>query len=130
MSRIQNVQKPRSVSFPSGVAHKLNRQIVHSTKSLFLIDDSAENALHAANHSPPAKVLLFGDYPWNAVVQHDQEEPEDTMTYVQLKESGRLEKRAERRKKLIQEGWLPEGVERVRNWGEVIEWVKRSEQGR
>ena len=105
-------------------------QIVHSTKSLFLIDDSAENALHAANHSAPAKVLLFGDYPWNAVVQHDQEEPEDTMTYVQLKESGRLEKRAERRKKLIQEGWLPEGVERVGNWGEVIEWVKRSEQGR
>jgi hypothetical protein len=103
---------------------------VHSTKSLFLIDDSAENALHAANHSPPAKVLLFGDYPWNAVVQHDEGEPEDTMTYVQLKESGRLEKRAEKRKKLIAEGWLPEGVERVSNWGEVIEWVKKFEQAR
>jgi hypothetical protein len=99
-------------------------QIVHSTGSLFLIDDSAENALHAANSSPPAKVLLFGDYPWNAVVQHGEEEPEDTMTYVELQEAGKLEKRAERRKHLIHEGWLPQGVERVRDWNAVIAWVE------
>jgi len=101
------------------------KEIVHSTGSLFLIDDSAENAFHAATHSPPAKVLLFGDYAWNAVVQHDEGEPEDTMTYVELKEAGLLEKRAARRQSLIQEGWLPEGVERVRTWDEVIAWVEK-----
>jgi hypothetical protein len=96
---------------------------------LFLIDDSAENALHAANHSPPAKVLLFGDYPWNAVVgPKDGGVPEDTMTYVELKDAGLLEKRAARRRELIQEGWLPDGVERVRNWGEVITWVEDLER--
>lgn len=97
---------------------------------MFLIDDSAENALQAANASPPAKVLLFGDYPWNAVVLHDEGQAEDTMTYVELKEAGLLEKRAERRKKLIEEGWLPDGVERVRNWDEVIAWVEKYGQGR
>jgi hypothetical protein len=94
-----------------------------------LIDDSAENALHAANALPPAKVLLFGDYPWNAVVAHDAEQPEDTMTYVELKEAGLLEKRAERRKILIEEGWLPKGVERVRSWDEVSAWVEKFGQG-
>ena len=95
-----------------------------------MIDDSAENALHAANASPPAKVLLFGDYPLNAVVAHDEGQPEDTMTYVELKEAGLLEKRAERRKKMIEEGWLPEGVERVRSWVQVIAWVEKFGRGR
>jgi hypothetical protein len=129
MSRIQNAQKPRSVLHPL-TRLMLTDQIVHSTGSLFLIDDSAENALHAANHSPPAKVLLFGDYAWNAVVQHDEGQPEDTMTYVELKDAGLLEKRAIRRKRLVEEGWLPDGVERVRNWDEVIAWVEKFGQGR
>jgi len=52
------------------------------------------------------------------------------MTYVELKEAGLLEKRAERRKKMIEEGWLPKGVERVRSWDEVIAWVEKLGPGR
>lgn len=102
----------------------MNAQIVHSTNALFLIDDSAENARDAASASPPVKVLLFGDYPWNAIVhKHGDEQSEDTMTYVELEKRGMLEKRAERRKQLIQRAWLPEGVERVKDWNAVISWV-------
>lgn len=93
---------------------------------MFLIDDSAENALDAAAASPPVKVLLFGDYPWNAAVHpRGEEEPEDTMTYVELEKRGRLENRAKRRKELIERAWLPEGVERVKDWAEIISWVQR-----
>lgn len=46
------------------------------------------------------------------------------MTYVELKERGLLAKRAERRRELIQRGWLPDGVERVKDWGAVIKWVE------
>jgi hypothetical protein len=63
-------------------------------------------------------------------VQHDEGQPEDTMTYVELKDAGLLEKRAVRRKRLVEEGWLPEGVERVKNWDEVIAWVEKFGQGR
>lgn len=63
-------------------------------------------------------------------MQHNEGEPEDTMTYVELQEAGLLEKRAIRRKKLIEEGWLPKGVERVRNWDEVVAWVEKFGQGR
>lgn len=35
----------------------------------------------------------------------------------------------ERRRALIQEGWLPAGVERVRDWEAVVEWVKGFEAG-
>jgi hypothetical protein len=97
---------------------------------LFLIDDSAENALDASNASTPAKVLLFGNYAWNAVmIPHEEREPEDTMTYVELKQRGLLEKRQARRREKIKEGWLPSGVERVANWEEVIMWVEKFSQG-
>lgn len=52
------------------------------------------------------------------------EAPEDSMTYVELEKRGLLEKRAERRRGLVQKGWLPDGVERVKNWDAVIKWVE------
>lgn len=138
-------------AFLSLTAHKeylAHAQIVHSTSSLFLIDDSAENAYDAAHASPPVRVLLFGAYPWNAVVHqrhhhhnHDLDdldrkasqgsripEPEDEWTYTQLKDNGWVEAMDEKHAKLVREDWLPEGVERVRNWEEVISWVAKYEQ--
>lgn len=50
--------------------------------------------------------------------------PEDSMTYVELENRGLLEKRAARRRELVQRGWLPEGVERVKDWPAVIKWVE------
>lgn len=50
--------------------------------------------------------------------------PEDSMTYVELEKRGMLEKRAKRRRELIQRDWLPEGVERVKNWDAVVKWVE------
>jgi hypothetical protein len=115
---------------------------------MVLIDDSAENAFDASQADPPAKVLLFGQYPWNAVVRAkktskyaDSSTPEnghggvditdeelDDLPYIEKSKRGLLERARERRKKMIQEGWIPEGVERVRNWEEVISWVARNEQ--
>ena len=113
---------------PLGYDKLTDGQIVHSTGSLFLIDDSAENARDAASASPPVKVLLFGDYPWNAVVHKDGDDaPEDLMTYVELEKQGLLEKRAKRRREQMKSGWLPDGVERVKDWNAVIEWVKAFE---
>jgi hypothetical protein len=50
------------------------------------------------------------------------------MTYVELQKQGMLEKRQSRRRDKIAEGWLPSGVERVRDWDEVIKWVEALEQ--
>lgn len=46
------------------------------------------------------------------------------MTYVELKKRGLLEKRAERRRTLIEKAWLPRGVERAKDWDAVIKWVE------
>ncbi len=102
---------------------------MHSTGALFLIDDSSENALDASTAIPPCKVLLFGRYPWNAVV-HDPEQsiPEDSLPYYEKAEQGLLEESERRRQKLIQQGWLPHGVERVSDWEEVVQWVKEYEK--
>ena len=95
---------------------------MQSTGALFLVDDSAENALEAANSDPPVKVLLFGDYPWNAIVHRP--ETQETMTYVEQARRGLLEETEQRRQQLIREGWLPDGVIRVANWDGVIQWIE------
>jgi hypothetical protein len=113
---------------------------------MVLVDDSAENALDASQADPPVRVLLFGDYPWNAVVKkvkssipaagssraagngHGEagEEDLDELPYVEKEKRGLLARSAERRKALIAEGWLPEGVKRVRDWNAVIKWVQEN----
>jgi len=52
------------------------------------------------------------------------------MTYVEKAERGLLQKSAEMRKRLIAEGWLPDGVERVAVWEGVVSWVEEYEQGK
>ena len=100
-------------------------QIVHSTGALFLIDDSAENALDAAQATPPCRVLLFGAYPWNAIVHRPSDtRPEEKTTYLEKEQRGLLAESGARRREMVAEGWLPDGVERVRDWDEVVAWVE------
>lgn len=78
--------------------------------------------------------LLFGDYAWNAAIRKagverhadDKEVEEGGMTYRE-KESrggGLIEEAEARRQEVIREGWLPGGVERVRDWEGVVDWVR------
>lgn len=106
----------------------MRSQIVHNTGALFLVDDSAENALDASASSPPVKVLLFGDYPWNAVVYRHGEQ--DRMTYVEKADKGLLADSEAKRGKALTEGWLPEGVERVSDWDAVVRWTEDFERKR
>ncbi|ORY32550.1 HAD-like domain-containing protein [Naematelia encephala] len=109
--------------------HKRSKaEIVHSTQSLFLIDDSAENALDASRATPPCRVILFGQYPWNAVVHRPElSTPDDSLTYVDKEKKGLLDGAKKKRQDQIKEGWLPQGVERVKDWKEVIHWVEQLE---
>jgi hypothetical protein len=80
--------------------------------------------------------LLFGAYGWNAAVrppgaerhEDDREVEEGGLTYLEKeKKDPRLIREAEeRREKVVRRGWLPEGVERVRDWDEVVRWVQRT----
>ncbi|WWC61656.1 uncharacterized protein I303_104240 [Kwoniella dejecticola CBS 10117] len=113
--------------------HKRSKaEIIHSTSSLFLIDDSSENAYDVATstypHDGPIKVLLFGDYPWNAVVHGDPSFPKSAvegMTYHEKVKNGLLEEYESIRKKKLEKKWLPPGVERAGDWEKVLGWVER-----
>ncbi|WWC89535.1 uncharacterized protein L201_004459 [Kwoniella dendrophila CBS 6074] len=116
--------------------HKRSKaEIIHKTSSLFLIDDSSENAYDVSistyPHELETKVLLFGDYPWNAIV-HDPstKTPLEEMTYFQKQEKGLLDEYENLRKEKIEKGWLPKGVERVSNWNKVVEWVAEFDKSR
>jgi len=52
------------------------------------------------------------------------------LPYVEKVEKGLLKKSQERRKKLIAENWLPDGVERVKDWDAVLRWVEEDEKKR
>ncbi|WVR07247.1 hypothetical protein IAU60_004288 [Kwoniella sp. DSM 27419] len=110
--------------------HKRSKaEIIHKTSSLFLIDDSSENAYDVSTsthpHSGPVKVLLFGDYPWNAVVHDPTQKTElQSLTYNEKEKRGLLEEYERVRTGKIQEGWLPQGVQRVSSWTQVVAWVE------
>lgn len=102
---------------------------MHTTNALLLIDDSAENALEASRASPPVKVLLFGRYPWNEVLLRPEEVDEvDGMKYVDWQERGLMDEVEERRRRRQEEAWLPDHVERVGDWDEVVLWLERWER--
>lgn len=104
--------------------------MVHQTHALFLVDDSAENALDCASADPPVRVLLFGEYGWNRVVLRQEERArEDGMTYVDLEREGKLEDMEKKRDERVREGWLPRGVERVSGWEQVVHWVEKNGPG-
>lgn len=100
--------------------------------AMLLVDDSAENALAAAAADPPARVLLFGSYPWNAEIVPPHGEcaahPHDKLIYIEREEQGLISDCDARRTMRIEEGWLPEGVTRVRNWDEVVAHVASLEK--
>jgi hypothetical protein len=52
---------------------------------------------------------------------------EDKMTYVEWQNRGLLDQVEKRRKERIERGWLPEHVERVSDWNEVVQWLQRWE---
>ncbi|WWD17491.1 hypothetical protein CI109_101932 [Kwoniella shandongensis] len=128
-------EKEGHVARKAIVSHKKRSkaEIIHSTSSLFLIDDSSENAYDIATslhpHPYPTKVLLFGNYPWNAIVHvPDQLQPLEKMTYLQKQENGLVEEYERLRKEKIERGWLPDGVVRVGGWENVIHWVEGFER--
>lgn len=43
---------------------------------------------------------------------------------MQLEERGWVDAMDKKRQALVDEGWLPKGVERVKDWKEVVEWVR------
>ena len=103
-------------------------QVIHQTGALLLIDDSADNAVESSRAQTDCPVLLFGSYPWNAVVlDPDQKDELDNLTYVDMVSRGLLDKVEERRRKRIEAGWLPDHVERVADWDAAVEWVDRWE---
>ena len=107
----------------------------HQLDARVLIDDSAENVLLCATQAnPPVPCLLFGSYAWNAAIREpgshrhpdDKEVEEGGMTYKQKEEKdpALIRQAEERRREVVSKAWLPEGVERVRDWDEVVRWVK------
>ncbi|KAL7421764.1 hypothetical protein Q5752_003535 [Cryptotrichosporon argae] len=104
-------------------------EIIHQTHALFLIDDSADNALACSLASPPVRVLLFGAYPWNAVIADPAAaHPDDALTYVERRDAGLDGAYRVRRAERVARAWLPAGVERVPDWDAVIAWVERFER--
>ncbi|WVO16370.1 hypothetical protein L204_104045 [Cryptococcus depauperatus] len=117
------------------VSHKARSkaEIVHNTSSLFLIDDSAENAYDVStscyDHPHTTRVLLFGNYPWNTIVRSPETSlPIENMTFVERQDKGLLEEYSKLREQRIKEGWLPKGVVRVGDWEDVIRWVEKFEE--
>ncbi|KAK8864211.1 hypothetical protein IAR55_001457 [Kwoniella newhampshirensis] len=125
-------EKEGHVARKAFVSHKKRSkaEIIHSTSSLFLIDDSSENAYDVSislhPHPYPTKVLLFGSYPWNAIVHKpEQLQPLEEMTYLEKEEKGLMGQYEALRKEKIAQGWLPESVERVADWEGVVKWVEK-----
>ncbi|KAJ6574629.1 hypothetical protein B0H19DRAFT_1124995 [Mycena capillaripes] len=115
-------------------AHKLHHnevltnltkaQVCADLKAQVLIDDSAENAIQCSTDPSPTRVLLFGEYEWNKRISGPQD-GSDEMSFDK-----RLA--ANDGKEFWNEDILviPEGIplERVKDWSEVIRWVKTARQ--
>lgn len=92
-----------------------------------MIDDSLENALKCATANPPVPVLLFGDNEWNQrLAKYSDIKEEVSFAVKSAQEGGR-------------EFWkddnitFPKGepLERVKNWQEIVEWIKKaSDEGK
>ena len=92
-----------------------------------MIDDSLENALKCATADPPVPILLFGDNQWNQRLAKYSDIKEEISFAERLKREGG------------REFWKEEGVTfpegaplaRVKDWNEVVEWIKHArEQGK
>ncbi len=107
-------------------------QIARQLSALLLIDDSIENSLDCATAHPPVPCLLYGQYPWNRYVS-SQSSPTDMLAHAERVDRGIDSEEGEKLAGKL--GWsgedigqaLPECVRRVRDWKDVVEFVKRSE---
>ncbi|KAL0950732.1 hypothetical protein HGRIS_007507 [Hohenbuehelia grisea] len=105
------------------VVTKLSKgQVCNDLGAKLLIDDSAENATQCSTYTPPVRVLLFGDYSWNQRVCGPGDQA-DEMTFERrlIAEGGREFWKEEKFE-------IPEGapLTRVRDWTEVVRWVKQA----
>ncbi|KAK0456416.1 hypothetical protein EV421DRAFT_1752347 [Armillaria borealis] len=104
------------------VITKLSKaQVCADLNAQILIDDSSENALQCATAIPVAtRVLLFGDYEWNKRISGAGDASDDMSFDIRLKSHGGKEFWKEETVE------IPEGapLERVKDWSEVVRWVK------
>ncbi|SJL05809.1 uncharacterized protein ARMOST_09145 [Armillaria ostoyae] len=104
------------------VITKLSKaQVCADLNARILIDDSLENALQCATAIPVAtRVLLFGDYEWNKRISGAGDGSDDMSFDIRLKSHGGKEFWKEETVE------IPEGapLERVKDWSEVVRWVK------
>ncbi|THU91637.1 hypothetical protein K435DRAFT_227123 [Dendrothele bispora CBS 962.96] len=116
------------------VTTKLSKaQVCANLKARLLIDDSAENALQVSTSSmsnaspaPPTPVLLFGQYEWNKRVSLPSDQIDAMVFDTRLK----LEEGREFWKEEKLEDRVPENAPmyRVKDWGEVVRWVKKAKE--
>ncbi|KAJ7139714.1 hypothetical protein C8R44DRAFT_765240 [Mycena epipterygia] len=111
-------------------AHKLHHnevltnltksQVCADLKAQVLIDDSAENAIQCSTALSPTRVLLFGDYEWNKRISGPGDGADEMSFDRRLAADGGREFWKEETLA------IPEGVplERVKDWSEVVRWVK------
>ncbi|CAK5265270.1 unnamed protein product [Mycena citricolor] len=109
------------------LTHLTKGQICASLKAQVLIDDSAENALQVSTAETATRVLLFGDYEWNKRISLTGN-ASDHMSFDERLAA--CDGREFWKEETLE---VPDGapLERAKDWGEVIRWVKRAkEEGR
>lgn len=104
--------------------------MAHALGACLLIDDSLENALTCAAHEPPLPVLLFGKYPWNShltaedTTEDDKAHQERILRGIESEKGEDLAFRLKREEETKGRLDLPQSVQRVDNWEEVVETLK------
>jgi len=82
-----------------------------------------------ASPAPPTPVLLFGQYEWNKRISLPSDQNDSMVFDMRLKNEENKEFWKEERL----EDRIPDGAPlyRVKDWGEVVRWVKKArEEGR
>jgi hypothetical protein len=98
-------------------------QVCQDLHAQFLIDDSIENALSCATAKPAIRTLLFGDYEWNQRMSGPWDHKDEMSFEIRLEMEGGREFWKEEKTE------IPAGVPvwRVKDWAEVLRWVKSHE---
>ena len=97
-------------------------QVCFDLGAKLLIDDSAENALQCATSETPTPVLLFGDYEWNKRLSGPGDMIDEMIFERRFVANGQREFWKDEKVD------LPEGapVHRVKEWEEVVKWVRQA----
>ncbi|KAJ7596733.1 hypothetical protein C8J56DRAFT_771367 [Mycena floridula] len=105
------------------VVTKLTKaQVCADLKARLLIDDSAENAIQCATASPATAVLLFGDNAWNQRLSGPGDACDAMSFDIRLQCEGGKEFWKEEKLE------IPAGapLHRVKDWSEVVRWIKKA----